>query len=348
MKIILLTMTDLLKFKIVKQLAWILVLLGISSCSTDFVENRNSGSALGTSYSIIFYDSVHRDYQKEIDSVFNAMNHSMSTYIPNSDISRINTGDTTVVVDEMFKEVFNLSKDISKKTNGYFDPTVGVLVNAWGFGPGKQIALDSIKVDSLLDFVGFDKVRIEQDNTIKKSNSNILFDFNAIAKGYAVDRLGAFLDAKGIKNYLVEVGGELTAKGENKLKGKKFVVGIDDPQATDRTVPAAKINLNNKALASSGNYRHYRVDPISGKKFVHTVDPKTGYTKSSNVLGVTILANSCAEADAYATAFMAMDLDDSMDLLLKDDDIEAYIIYVAVNGETRKFTTEGFEKILIQ
>ena len=348
MKIILLTMTDLLKFKIVKQLAWILVLLGISSCSTDFVENRNSGSALGTSYSIIFYDSVHRDYQKEIDSVFNAMNHSMSTYIPNSDISRINTGDTTVVVDEMFKEVFNLSKDISKKTNGYFDPTVGVLVNAWGFGPGKQIALDSIKVDSLLDFVGFDKVRIEQDNTIKKSNPNILFDFNAIAKGYAVDRLGALLASKGIKNYLIEVGGELTAKGENKLKDKKFVVGIDDPQATDRTVPAAKINLNNKALASSGNYRHYRVDPISGKKFVHTVDPKTGYTKSSNVLGVTILANSCAEADAYATAFMAMDLDDSMDLLLKDDDIEAYIIYVAVNGETRKFTTEGFEKILIQ
>lgn len=340
-------MMELLKFKIAKHLLCVWVFVSVSSCSEGFVENRNAGSALGTSYSIIFYDSVHRDYQEEIDSLFHAMNHSMSTYIPTSDISRINGGDTTVVVDAMFQEVFDLSKEISEKTNGYFDPTVGVLVNAWGFGPGQQIALDSTKVDSLLDYVGFHKVSLQADKTIKKANPNILFDFNAIAKGYAVDRLGVFLSRKGIQNYLIEVGGELTAKGENQVKHKPFVVGIDDPQAADRTIPAAKINLKDKALASSGNYRHFRVDPISGKKFVHTVDPLTGYTKNSNVLGVSVLANTCAEADAYATAFMAMDLDDAMDLLLKDDDIDAYIIYVAVNGETRQFTTDGFKQILI-
>jgi thiamine biosynthesis lipoprotein len=338
---------DLLRFKNLKQIVGLFVLVVFYSCSNDYVENRNSGSALGTTYSIIYYDSVTQDYQKEIDSVFAVINQSMSTYIPTSDISRINVGDTTIVVDAMFQEVFNLSKDVFKTSKGYFDPTVGVLVNAWGFGPGKQIELDSIKIDSLLNYVGFDKVSLNANKTITKANPNILFDFNAIAKGYAVDRVGAFLDGKGIKNYLIEVGGELTAKGENKIKNKKFVVGIDDPKATDRSVPVAKINLNNKALASSGNYRHFRADTITGKIYVHTINPFTGYTQNSNVLGVSVLANTCAEADAYATAFMAMDLDDSMALLLGDDTLEAFIIYVAVNGEIIQFKTDGFNQIII-
>ena len=348
MKIILLTMTDLLKFKFVKYLLVIGVLVNVSSCSGDFVESRNSGAALGTTYSILFYDSESRDFQKDIDSVFADINKSMSTYIADSDISKINAGDSTIVVDKMFQEVFNLSKEVNKKTNGYFDPTVGVLINAWGFGPGRQMTLDSTKVDSLLDYVGFNKVRLNADNTITKSSPNILFDFNAVAKGYAVDRLGVLLNQKGINNYLIEVGGELTAKGENKIKNKPFVVGIDDPQVMDRSTPVAKINLTNKALASSGNYRHFRVDPFTGKKFVHTVDPITGYTKNSNVLAVTVLADNCAEADAYATSFMAMDLDDSMALLSQKTGIEAYFIYVTVGGETRNFSTEGFSKILLK
>jgi len=146
---------------------------------------------------------------------------------------------------------------------------------------------------------------------------------------------------------LVEVGGELVARGINVKKQKPFIVGIDDPQAMDRSMPAAKIELQNKALASSGNYRHFRVDPETGEKYVHTINPLTGYTKNSNVLGVTVLANTCAEADAYATSFMAMDLDDSMELLSKEKDVEAYIIYVGVNGETITFSTEGFNEILI-
>ena len=348
MKIILLTMTDLLKFNKVAQILGIFLLLCASSCSNDLVESRNSGSALGTTYSIIFYDSVARDYQKEIDSVFNAINQSMSTYIPTSDISRINAGDTTVIVDAMFKEVFEESMKVYTQTNGHFDPTVGVLVNAWGFGPGKQIALDSVKVDSLLAYVGFNKLKLNNDNTLYKANANIVLDFNAIAKGYAVDRIAALLDQKKVENYLVEVGGELVAKGENKIKNKSFVVGIDDPVANDRSVPAAKVHLVNKALASSGNYRHFREDPVTGKKYVHTVDPITGYTKNSNVIGVSVLANTCAEADAYATAFMAMDLDESMQLLLADKNIDAYIIYITVNGEISHFKTDGFSKIMIE
>lgn len=340
-------MMDSLKFKKATAVLAVFVLLVTSSCSKDLVESRNTGSALGTTYSIIFYDTVVRDYQMEIDSVFHAINQSMSTYIATSDISKINAGDSTLVVDAMFKEVFEASKKVFMRTSGHFDPTVGVLVNAWGFGPGKQMALDSVKVDSLLAYVGFDKVILKDDHTVHKSNPNIILDFNAIAKGYAVDRIAALLDQKKIQNYLVEVGGELIAKGENKLKNKNFVVGIDNPVANDRSVPAAKVHLNNKALASSGNYRHFREDPVTGKKYVHTVDPITGYTKNSNVIGVSVLANTCAEADAYATAFMAMDLDDSMALLVSDKSIDAYIIYITVNGEISHFKTDGFSEILI-
>jgi thiamine biosynthesis lipoprotein len=348
MKRILLIMMDLLKFKILKLVFLVWGLSIFLSCTHDFVETKNTGVALGTTYSILIYDTVARDFQQEIDSVFMVINKSMSTYIPDSDISKINAGDSTVIVDKMFEEVFNLSKDINSITKGHFDPTVGVLVNAWGFGPGKQIQMDSTVIDSLLNYVGFQKVMLTSKKTIRKANPNILFDFNAIAKGYAVDRLGAFLDQKGIKNYLVEVGGELIAKGENKVKDKKFVVGIDDPLSSDRGNPAALINLYNKGLASSGNYRHFREDAETGIKYVHTIDPLTGYTKNSNVLGVTVLADNCAEADGYATAFMAMDLDESMALLSKKIGIEAYIIYVTVNGEIEEFFTEGFNTILIK
>lgn len=348
MKNILLIMTDLLKFKFFKLPFGIIVLIFVSSCSQDFVESNNSGLALGTSYSILYYDAEPRDFQREIDSVFQVVNTSMSTYIPDSDISKINAGDSTIVVDEMFAEVFNLSKDINSITKGYFDPTVGILVNSWGFGPGNKIEMDSITVDSLLNYVGFEKVLLMPNRTIRKANPNILFDFNAIAKGYAVDRLGAMLEAKGINNYLVEVGGELISKGENKLKMKKFVVGIDDPLANDRDYPAALIYLHNKGLASSGNYRHFREDEKTGKRYVHTVDPITGYTKDSNILGVTILANNCAEADAYATAFMAMDLEESKALLAKKLDIEGYIIFIDDSGAIKEYITDGFQEIIIK
>ncbi|MBU2995027.1 FAD:protein FMN transferase [Cellulophaga baltica] len=343
-------MKGLLNFRfLVLCIVFVLFFIG-SSCKKEvtIVENRASGNALGTTYSIIFYDTEHRDFSKEIDSLFVAMNKSMSTYQSDSDISKINKGDSTVVIDEMFEEVFNLSKKVNKTTNGYFDPTVGILVNSWGFGQGKHIELDSVKVDSLLEFVGFNKVKLEEDKTIRKVNANILFDFNAIAKGYTVDRLAVLLDQKGISDYLIEVGGELISKGINKIKNKAFVVGIDNPKATDRTSPIAKIYLKDRAMASSGNYRHYRVDKKTGKKFVHTVDPISGFTKNSNVLAVSVLAENCAEADAFATSFMAMDLVDSMELLSKITHIDAYFIYVGVDDQIKFFSTDGFSNVMIK
>jgi thiamine biosynthesis lipoprotein len=320
----------------------------IFSCNGGVVRNQTRGDALGTTYNIIYFAHEEHDFQAEIDSVFAVVNKSLSTYIPDSDISRINQGDSLVVVDRMFQEVFELSRKVHKQTKGYFDPTVGTLVNAWGFGPGEQISMDSLTVDSLLKYVGFNKVSISPQNRVIKQNPNIYFDFNAVAKGYAIDRLAVMLDKKGIENYLVEVGGEVVAKGINLEKEKPWVVGIDDPQAEMGRQMKLLINMSDRALASSGNYRKYRVDSISGKKYVHTIDPITGYTKNSNTLGVTILANDCATADAYATAFMAMDLHEAFKVINYNKDLEAYIIYLDEKGVTQEFLTKGFKELLVE
>ncbi len=345
-------MMDWLKYNCLSRLGGNLLVLCIgfllSSCiqkEPKIFKNQNIGGALGTSYSIIYLADKELDYQSEIDSVFAAVNKSMSTYIPDSDISKINEGDSTVVVDEMFQEVFQLSKEIYLKTDGYFDPTVGTLVNAWGFGPGKQILLDSTRVDSLMKFVGFDKVSLTPEKTIQKKNSNIHFDFNAIAKGYAIDRLAVLMDGKEIQNYLVEVGGELVARGENALGKRPWGVGVQDPEAERAKV---SIQLKNRAMASSGNYRKFRVDSITGKKYVHTVNPKTGFTKNGNTLGVNILANTCAEADAYATAFMAMDIKSALEFLENQEGLDAYIIYLDELGEVKEFMTEGFREAVME
>jgi len=330
----------------------ILVTVGsLQSCKqdkTDYIRNQNTGGALGTSYSIISITPEEMDLQQEIDSVFAVVNQSLSTYIPESDISRINNGDTTVVVDKMFQEVLDLSKSIHQETSGFFDPTVGTLVNAWGFGPERQISMDSLKIDSLLNFVGLDKITLDDNHRIVKANPNIYLDFNAIAKGYAIDRLAAMLDAKDIENYLIEVGGELVAKGKNTIKDKFWTVGIDDPEMEGSRATKILIHLNDKALASSGNYRKYRVDEETGKKFVHTVNPITGYTQISNTLAVTVLADNCATADAYATAFMAMSLDEAFKLINENEKLEAYIIYIDENGITKEYSTEGFKSVVVK
>ncbi len=319
-----------------------------SHSDTVLVNNTVTGGALGTSYGITFITHKKMDFQQEIDSVFEAINTSMSTYIPNSDISKINMGDSTVVVDTMFKEVFLLSSKVHSASKGYFDPTVGVLANAWGFGPEHQITLDSSKVDSLMDYVGWKKVALLPNGTIKKENPNIRFDFNAVAKGYAIDRLGTMLDQKGVNHYLVEVGGEVLTKGTNLIKQKPWTVGIDQPNNLAKRGTAAIITLENRALASSGNYRKFRYDQETGEKYVHTIDPLSGFTKNGKVLAASVLAKDCATADAYATTFMAMDLPDSIELLEEREDLEGFLIYLDSNDATVTYMTKGFKDVLVE
>ncbi|MEH6406468.1 MAG: FAD:protein FMN transferase, partial [Leeuwenhoekiella sp.] len=293
-----------------KHFYLILVLISAISCSKGNKLIILRGEALGTGYQVQFFSAEEFNAAAKFDSVVEAVNESMSTYRPQSDISKINNGDTTVVVDDMFKEVLSLARTVYKETDGYYDPTVGILVNAYGFGPGKSIAqLDSVTLDSLKQYVGLNKIRLSPKGTLSKDDSAIYLDFNSIAKGYCIDRIGVMLEQNGVTDYLIELGGELRAKGINLDKNKQWAVGIEniDAPVEDRDYTRI-VTLKNKGMAGSGNYRKFRIDSVTGRKFVHTINPITGKAEKSDVLSSTVIAENCATADAYATAFMALGL----------------------------------------
>ncbi len=304
--------------------------------------------AFGTTYNIQFYSERDIDFKKGLDSVIDAVNHSVSTYIPDSDISKVNQGDSTVVVDSIFKEVFEISEEVNKKTNGYFDPTIGVLRNAYGFGDVKPLKeIDSITLDSLMEYVGFHKVNINPDGTVSKEYPQIYFDFNAVAKGYGIDCLGRYLESKGVNDYLIELGGEILTKGENLEKKQKWVVGIEavDSELEDRSYETT-VTLKNEGMASSGNYRKFRIDSLTGKKYVHTLNPLTGSAEMSDVTSSTVIAPTCAVADAYATAFMALGMEKSRQVLKSLPNVEAYLTFNDSLNNHQVFMTEGFKRRL--
>ncbi len=317
------------------------------SCSEIDEQRKAYGEALGTTYSITYYSEDLIPLDKALDSIFERVNQSMSTYRDSSDISRINRGDSLVKVDSLFQEVFLISKQVWEDSNRYFDPTVGDLVNQYGFGPeagSKEI--DSVAIDSLMQYVGFEKLELRGDRLIKESPL-VYLDFNAIAKGYAIDLIGHYMDSKEIEDYLIELGGELLAKGVNRERGSYWTVGIDDPmQEEGQRELTATIELRNRAMATSGNYRKHRTDPETGALYVHTINPLTGFAQKSDLLSVTVLAENSALADAYATAFMAMGYDLSKLLLSKNDELDAFLIYSTLEGEMKEFATPGFEELM--
>lgn len=323
-----------------------LVMLFIS-CEKETDQHQFiEGLAFGTTYHIQYYGSHPGDIQHGIDSIIAAINQSASTYIKDSDISKINRGDTTVVVDQFFKDVFLLSERINVETAGYFDPTIGVLRNAYGFGDTEPLkGIDDEKLDSLLNYVGFHRVKLNDDETISKESPEIYFDFNAIAKGYAVDYMGRYLENQGISNYLIEVGGEVLARGENVSKQHIWTIGIETPDSDiDNRTFANTVELNNEAMAASGNYRKFRVDSLSGKKYVHTINPLNGSAEMSDVTSATVIAPTCGEADAYATSFMAMGLEMTKNFVSEIDGVEVYLTYLNPDGSDGIFISEGFKK----
>ena len=324
------------------------VLLFVSCGKNDPEPILFQGDAFGTTYNIQLYSDKHIDFQKGLDSVIAAVNHSVSTYIPDSDISKVNRGDSTLVVDSIFKEVFEISAEVNKKTNGYFDPTIGVLRNAYGFGDVRPINnIDIKRLDSLMRYVGFHKVRLNPDGTISKEYPQIYFDFNAVAKGFGVDCLGRYLESVGVKDYLIELGGEILTKGENLSKNHEWVVGIENVNSDldDRSF-ATSVKLKNVGMASSGNYRKFRIDSASGKKYVHTLNPLTGSAEQSDVTSSTVLAPTCGVADAYATSFMALGLEKSKELLKNLPEVEAYLTYNDSLNNPQVYMTNGFKERL--
>jgi len=308
------------------------------------------GEAQGSTYHIKYIAERDENLKPAIDSILEVIDLSMSTYRPDSAISKINQGDTTVVVDEHFRKVFEASQQIWQESEGLFDPTVGVLVNAWGFGKQKISEADlptDKKIDSLRKYVGFDKVALTEKNLIKKRYTEILFDFNAIAQGYTSDVVANYLSARGIKNYIVEIAGEMYLKGKNTVEDKLWTIGVENPlKPLDDRDLVATIQFTNQGLATSGNYRKVWTDS-NGRKYVHSINPLTGRATQSDVLSATVVAPSTMLADGYATMFMVMGLAKSKAFLEKHPDLAVLLVYSDDKHQEATYKTKSFEKLII-
>ena len=330
-----------------KLFSCFVLLLFLICCDSDHTkENKKiNGFALGTAYSISYADlSLNENIlEKEVDSIIQIINSSMSTYLPDSDISKINNGDSLVIVDKHFQKVYNTAKLVWKKTDGYFDPTVGALVNAYGFGPEPNTnAVSDEMRDEILTYTGWDKTCLTTKKTIQKTNPKLSFDFNALAKGYAVDLISDHLRSKNISSCLVEIGGEIVAQGFSPKTKKVWRIAIDDPNQSEERKFIKLISLNNTALATSGNYRKYKINKETGKRSVHSINPKTGNSFPTEVLSASVLAETCMIADAYATALMVMPFTDSMALIEGESNLEAYWIIENEDGGVEEIVSSGF------
>jgi FAD:protein FMN transferase len=312
--------------------------------STDQNRIQFSGQAQGTYYMITYYASDTLVTQHEIDSLLRDFDMVASVYQQQSLISRVNRNETDEVNNAYFTEIFNLAQRISKETDGAFDITVGPLVNAWGFGFKNRMDMDQQKVDSLLVLVGYKNIRLV-NNTIIKDQPDIQIDFNAIAKGYAIDVIGNFMESRGIRNYLVDIGGEVLAKG-TKPGNAQWIIGIELPgeETTSERVIKATIKIEDLAVATSGNYRRFY--EIDGIKYAHTIDPFTGFPVQHSLLSATVFADSTGKADAYATAFMVMGLEKAKKFLDSASNIDAFLIFSDKEGEIQTYATERVKKLL--
>ena len=324
------------------------------SCTQESKESgvTITGEAQGTTYTIILPDE-HVDLRKsEIDSILQRFDESLSTYLPTSTISILNADKDSVSVSDptgYFQGCYQISQEVFQRTEGAFDPSVYPLVKGWGFTDKVETPLDSATVDSLLQYVSFkedDLFEISFGNQITLlKKDGFKFDFNAVAQGYSVDVLAEHLDKKRIKDYYIEIGGELRVKGKNR-EGQDWRIGIDSPIADPQTRELENIlNLSDKAVATSGNYRNfYEKD---GVKYAHTLNPKTGWPVQHSLLSATVVTNDCARADAYATAFMVVGVDAAMQMASDSkDEIEVYLLYADEDGELARTYSNGFEKYL--
>lgn len=316
----------------------------LSSCQRKPDTNYISigGFTQGTTYSITYESPDSLVFKPEIEALLANFDSSLSIYNSQSVITKINNNQLNIP-DSYLQTVFAKAHEVYKNTDGAFDITVAPLVNAWGFGFHNRSGITNSLVDSLLEFVGFNKITIK-DSLIIKSDPRIMIDMNAIAQGYSVDIVADFLEKKGVDNYLVEIGGEVKTKGLNP-KQKPWRIGIDKPE-DNNMIPGEKlqaiITLTNKSLATSGNYRKFY--ERNGVKYSHTINPKTGFPVTHSLLSATVIANDCMTADAYATAFMVMGLERAYELVTTLPDIEAYFVYNDENGQYQVKSTPGIDQ----
>lgn len=337
-----------MNFKSNKKLLWQLPFLLVLIVGTIFIVKQqrdmsyqhNEGFVFGTVYHITYQSD--KDLQKEIEAELQKVDNSLSTFNKTSVISKVNTNQV-VELDDMFIEVFNKAKAISKETDGSFDITVAPLVNLWGFGFKQGKTPSKYTIDSLKQIIGYEKVTLLSKN-IKKKDRRIMIDCSAIAKGYGSDVVARFLKNNDIKNFMIEIGGEIVVSGnsDNRVPWKIGVnKPVEDSTKTNNEIQTV-LNITNKAMATSGNYRNFYYK--GGKKYAHTIDPKTGYPVQHSLLSATVLAPDCATADAYATSFMVMGMEKAKQVLEKHKELWAYFIYTDTKGKLQVWYSPELEK----
>jgi thiamine biosynthesis lipoprotein len=300
------------------------------------------GKTMGTTYHITYFDEEKRDFKNSIDSLLVVVNKSINNYDTASEISLFNRSRQGVAITlPYFFPPLEKSQEVFKASDGAFDPTVLPLVNAWGFGAGKQINPDSAQVDSIKAYVGFEKIRFTRDSVIK-SEPNVQLDFGGIGQGYGADVIADFLKSKRITNMLVELGGEGMAIGKNLATGKPWQIGILDPNSTyENQFFKAYVSLTNKSFTTSGNYFNFH--EIDGKKYSHTIDPATGFPARHALLSASIFTTDCITADAWGTAMMVMGHEKSVEILKNHPELEVLLIYTNKEGKMDTFITPGLQ-----
>ena len=308
-----------------KRVIFILSIVTILvSCAHKPQKIKYEGVVQGSYFSIIYYDEEGRAFEAEIDSIFKEVDNSVSLWNENSIIRKVNRNED-VVVNQIFKDNFEWARKASEFSDGAFDATIGPWVSAWGFHYKKEIEMSPEMVDSIRELVGYQKITIVDDKVVK-ANPNMTLDFNAVAQGYNTDLIGNFLETKGICNYLVDVGGEILARG-NKPNGDLWTIGIEKPAEnydSERSVQE-KLTLKDKGIVTSGNYRKYIEK--DGVRYSHSIDPKTGYPVEQSLLSATIIADNASWADCLATICMIVGKEKASKLL-ENQGVEAYFIFV--------------------
>jgi len=300
------------------------------ACKRDALYYEESGSVFHTLYHIKYQSP--KLLSEQIEAEFRKFSLSLNPFNPNSIISKVNRNEE-VEVDDWFITVFNKAMEVSERSNGAFDATVSPLINLWGFGFKNADSVSQAAIDSIMPFIGYRKIRLEGRKVIK-SDPRVELNFSAIAKGFASDVIGQLLEREGVKNYMVEIGGEVAVKGVNP-HGECWTIGINKPEddSTGRRndIIDNKLRLCDKSgLATSGNYRNYHIR--DGKKYSHTIDPKTGYPTENTLLSATIIAPDCMTADAYATAFMALGIEAAGRMAEQLPEIDYLLIYAKGDG----------------
>lgn len=333
--------------KVLLYLYCILLLGLLSFKKAEPKKVQFNGYAQGTTYSVIYYAEGQPVTKLEVDSLLRAIDLSMSIYIPNSLISRFNQYDTQeIVVDKHFKNVVQESLRLNKISNGIFDITIAPLAKLWGFGTKKVVeAPQKHEVDSVLQYVGSDKIGLTGNKLYKKAKG-VTLDVNGIAQGYSVDVIADFLAAKGIKQYLIEVGGELRVKGP-KPDGSNFKVGVEQPEgpnSIERHLNAI-VELKLGAITTAGNYRKFIES--NHQKLSHHINPRTGYPYVGEIISATIVAKNAMLADGYDNIIIAMTAKEALAYTEKNKDIEIYIIYKDASGNIKTAASKGFQKLFV-